>query len=600
MGKRLRRVASGTDSSSTTDSEGEPKAKRTRLLSPSAQVPRNEPLGLNDLPTEIHDLINHYLVVEDDMITTLKHLGRVRNLSPRFEKRIAYSFGEKRVKQINIALKGWDETVARFPVAPPENTVKGQTLSYLRTQSGLVALHSKEGRRHITSGVLAHKGEDFQEASVLNLIRNIDYIEPDQRSKLVRHVAEYRLADHLVAELAARVDRVPVAERSLVVNESLLLDEPDRSSALEHLAGHLDSLEQGDRKNMLNEAKTPGQDRSRLLAACGVHADAFELDEQTALITGICNLPEDDSYKMQGLNAVSKCFERLDPELQPLVARQILRSVEQPQQAPLRPDQPWYTAPHRSRIEALQSMLSNTATEDNGNAFRFAIDRLMAPSGRPDLAAQAQLVPFMDEDERPFLSTDRMPDADAIDEDVMYRLTLRVADLDPDEKVAYLTSVQQMDHDSEAYRNIVSYNLSHHLAAFTPKQRSSLVTAQLAIADEDPIQADSAFKRIADGAKYLQRSDIRAAVTTAGQLADNNSGAVLESSRLGASIKSCPGHTARMLERWTAKILLRGPKPVQRPAASAPQELPPADTGSPRPPSETLYPDRDRSPGFNR
>ena len=602
MVKGLRHVASGTNSPSSTDSEEEPKAKRPRLFSPSAEVSPNRPRGLKGLPTEIHDVINHHLVVEDDMITTLKYLGRARTVSRTLEKAMTYSFGEKRVKQLNVALKGWDETVARFPVAPPENTVKGQSLSYLRTQSDLMALHSKEGRRHITSGLLACKGDDFQEAGVLNLVRSIDYIEPDQRSKLVRHVVGYGLADHLVAELAARVDRLPAAERAMVVSGSRFLDEPHRSSALEHLAGHVDSLERGDRNALLDEAGAPGENRSRLLAAFGAHADAFEPDEQTALVSEICALPEDDSYRMRGLNALSKCFEHLEPDLQPLVAGQILHSVEPPQQGRLRPDQPWYTAPHRARIEALQSMLTATGAEESGSAFGFAIDRLVSSSGGRDLAAQAQLVSFMDEDERPFLSTHRMPDADAIDEDVMYGLTLRVADLDGDEKLAYLSSVKQMDHDSDAYRNIVSYNLSHHLAAFKPKQRSSLVTAQLEIAVDDPLQADFAFKRIADGARYLQQRDIRAAVTTAGRLADDHAEEVLESSRLGASVKSCAGHTARALERWTAKILLRGPRPVQRPAALAPQELAPADTatGSPRSSREALYPGRNRSPGFTR
>ncbi|MCJ9671596.1 MULTISPECIES: hypothetical protein [unclassified Neorhizobium] len=593
MVKRLQGSASGNRSASTTDSTAEPEVKRRRLSPLYNEMRPQASRGLDGLPTEIHDLINHELVVPGDMITTLKHLGRVRKTSQTLKKGVAYSFGEKRVKQLNTALKGWNEAVARFPVEQPENTFKGHTQSYLRTQSDLIALHSKAGRRHITNGVLACKGDDFDEAAVLNIIRNINYIETDQRSKLVSHVAEHGLADHLIVELAARIDRVPVAERTLIVEHSRLLDEPNRSSALEHLAGHLNSLKQGDQNKLLAEAGTPSESRSRLLAAFGAHADAFEPHKQAVLVTGICELGDDDPYKMQGLSALSECFERLEPELQAAIAHQILHAVEW-EQGPLGPDHPWYAAPQRSRIEALRSMSTKMGAEDNGGEFRFAIDRLKSRFRRPNPAVEAQLVPSMGKGERPYILNCPTPDSDALDEDVMYGLTLRVKNLDREEKVVYLRCVEGMDHDSDAYRNIVAYNLSYHLAAFTPEQRSSLVQAQLQIVSGDPIQADSAFKRIADGAEYLQQGDIRAAVVTAGELANNYSGEVLESSPIGASIKSCAGHTARGLDRWMSKILLREPKPVERPSIPALPGIVPADTGSSRLANETLYPERAR------
>ncbi|OCP23590.1 MULTISPECIES: hypothetical protein [unclassified Ensifer] len=544
------------------------------------------PSTFETLPTEILEKITGPLVDPNDLVGTLTSLNNLRGLNKSLNNYAKAALNSDTIGQINTILLRNTASLNEIPIGNLQGfTHNSLELQALTVRANFIPLRSVKDRSETKEKLLNYKFDAFPEHAMSNLISNLEYLMPEERSHVSTHVCSFHehllqkreyalspMAERLVLQTIKKAEHLAPADRSKLVATScgILLPE-DRRELLEFWAEKAHLLSEDDQSQVLSHIYKDGAEKGRSLACFAEHLDKLSPRNRAELADQIIRLPADNQGKWQAISYLAEHLPSLALGDQGKVADYFIANYTSDTNENDTPEPAWYVRADFCKIEALLHLSAHRAHlsppqwhEVNGH-LRETTER----TDPQRFEAQAQLITQLPEVQRRNFIATALEQGEEQHASFAYALSARIKDLTIEERQAYFSgiiapeaeddglSAQQYFHDDFSIE-VTEYNICNNLAYFTPDQRTRLVKRQLEFAagDGNYENAAPAFADLAQNAKYLRSQDIESILEAADRTArqsirdfgdmDGNARALLA---------TCTGHAVRCLAKWAGEAI---------------------------------------------
>lgn len=567
MLKRLR-----SPSGMGTDSRGDesPAARRRRL---SGDVERTAQLvadsrHFNELPLEIRRSIVEHLVDPKDTVGTLKTLGRFSSVDHKAKDAVdVYLHDSDHLENLNFALLSYVDDLDHLATEPHGWRPESARMAHLKAEANLLPLQSAAGRNHNVSSILRYKGIDFDPEAVRNVIGNLDHLEPQVRSKVVRHVRDHNDSELLV-DLVCKADSLSPAERKTLVADSISIDDADiQARALAGWADKTHLLDETSQRLIL-DALPKDAGCGKALADFAAHAEKLLPENRSRLVADVVKLEPQDAYRSKALSNLARHADVLDAQDRSVVADQVLADLAPSQDIALDPHQSWDSLPAFSRLEAIHHLAaSHELAPDRKEAVLVSVRQTLellphGDDGEGD-GVRAQFVDHLAPDERKlFMDRTILEDDAVLHHKVLLGLTARVNSLEPDEREAYIMCIKRLCPTDQDGKKAVSHAIENNFLVFNKDDRSFLVTRQIESMHPDRSYVGPAMAQLSRQAQFFTRTETDSMVTAAATLSNAYARELPTANRaVNASLRSVAGHVVRGVNTWVQAALTNpGPK----------------------------------------
>ncbi|MCW8146054.1 hypothetical protein NM963_19745 [Agrobacterium tumefaciens] len=402
---------------------------------------------------------------------------------------------------------------------------------------------------------------DFDPEAVRNVIGNLDHLEPQVRSKVVRHVRDHDDSELLV-DLVCKADSLSSADRKTLVADSIGIDDADiRARALAGWADKTHLLDEKAQRQIL-DALPKDMGRGKALADFAAHAQKLLPENSSRLVADIMELKPQDVYRPNALSNLARHADVLDAQDRSLVADRVLTDLAQPRDITLDLHQSWDSQPAFSRFEAVRHLAaSHELAPDRKKAMLVSVRQTLKllPDDNDGDGVRAQFIDQLTPDERKLFMDRTIREDDAVlHHKVLLGLTARVSNLEPDEREAYMMCIKRLCPTDQDGKKAVSHAIENNFLVFSKDERSFLVTRQIESMSLSPDRSyiGPAMAGLSRQAQFFMRTEIDSMVAAATFLSNAYArGLPTANHAANASLRSVAGHVVRGVNTWVQAAL---------------------------------------------
>lgn len=521
--------------------------------------------NLATLPLELRNQIVRDVFIRPDNFTgALETLANMRLASRSLRETVGHELDLKALKRLVKEVRSSREDLDETPLKSQALDRKSAKLRYLATEADFLSLKSPDARSAIVKDTLNYEHAYFPEDAVRNLVANLEYLKPEERSRVANYVLdEHRLeeegAHHLVRKLIEKSEYLPAALRSSLVTVSCDSAGVQRQRHLPLWADKMHLLGDGDQAKILEAVRESEEGKGHLLAGFAKNLKGISPDHRAGLADEILELPADQEGKWHALSYLAKNLPDLAEHSQRAVVSHIAERLSDAVEEAIDEEAAWHTDAEFCKVEAAHHLSTHPHLLHGPARLQVDtfIDEIVYEVEAPDYAGKAQLITHLPDAERQDLIKSGL--AGDVDDKkwVIHGLTARVENLTAREKVRYMSALGGNDLlENDAAKAAIDHNIRNNLSHFSTDQRTTLVERHLHVVEnEDLAYAGPAVEGIARGSKFLQLKDIGATIKTARRVVEQNIDDTSLSDEADASMQSCTGHAARCLADWAAEAL---------------------------------------------
>ncbi|UFX12962.1 hypothetical protein [Sinorhizobium meliloti] len=520
--------------------------------------------NLATLPLEVRDQIVRNIIRPGNFTGALGTLENMRLTSRSLKEAVDHEVDRNAISSLVQEVRRSRDELDETPLKSQGLNRKSAKLRYLATEADFLSLESPDARSALVKDTLNYEHSVFPEDAVRNLVSNLEYLKPEERSRVANYVLdEHQMelggAHDLVRQLIEKSEYLPAAQRSSLVKVSYNSAGAERQRDLPLWADKTHLLDDGDEAKILVAVRESEEGKGHLLAGFAKNLKGVSPAHRADLADEILKLPADQEGKWYALNYLAKNLPDLAEHSQRSVVSQISERLSEAVEEAVNEEAVWHTDAEFCKVEAAHHLSTHPQLlrEPARRQVSAFIDEIVYESAAPDYARQAQLITHLP-DERRLDVLEHGLDDDGDDKSrVICGLTARVENLNASEKAGYISALSEGNvMENDAAIAAIDHNIRNNLSHFSEDQRTTLVERHLHVVEHgDPSYAGPAIGGIAQGSKFLRLEDIQTTIETARRVVEGNINDTALGNEAIASIQSCTGHAARSLAGWASDVL---------------------------------------------
>lgn len=536
---------------------GGPTADELEAATLNPQPLQSVPTNQHSLPDELYVEIIRNVINPLDLAGTLTDLDSLRRTGRVLNRIISVEINDVR-REVEANKGALDD----IPIGNHRLNPKALRLLSLTTESSFLSLKSAAERSNIINNILAY--HDFPRDAVNNLVKNIEYANSEDRTRIVDYVCNHSDNDNEYYRrmLLDIIDKAELLEPSQLgrlvelsgvrrVEESV----ENQRARLDYWGGKMKLLSEKDQSKVLAIIKSDDEGKGRSIAYFAEHLNNLTQGNRSDVVREILELPAETQCRWEALSHLAEHLPSISFAEQRIVADRIINDFRGGILEAVDDDQPWYSKQDFCKVEAIYQLSKHPLNQEQQGIVDGFVYEMITGDRQAEKAMMITHLPV--EERENFV-------ADALDKDidgVIYGLTARVQELKDMERakyIAYINEYLDEDNNIEVWE-AVDYNIYNNLEVFTPDERSILVDRRLEYARwwEDVSSAGPAIADIARNGKYLRLSDVVATIEAARRIVDHNIDHMPIDDESDASIMSIASSAARCLANWGGEAIAR-------------------------------------------
>ena len=516
----------------------EPPAKRAKRETDSPKA------NLHTLPLEVRAQIVRDATAPDnpDMVGELKNLLNIKLTSRALNETANFVLKENFLTTLNTQIKSAHDKLSEIPLKGQQSNERSDLkLVYPTDESAILPLMTAKDRNNAVKNILSFGHKPLPKDVVNNLIRNIEYTDPELRAMIVDCV---RISKgdlkYAIKGLIGKAEHLAPEAHAFLVEES--------RDFTELWASKMDALGEEDQSKVLShiiEDDTWSGD----VAGFAAHVDKMLPKNRSLLVKEVVELDPAIPGRREALSHLARNLNCLNKQDCSTVVSNILGNLGKASEERIDQSRPrWHPRPAFHELEAVHHLSTHgeLLSSQERDTVNFHIDNIVDKDDAEWYAAQSQLIPHLSDEKRiDFVrSALNHPDND-IRQGVVTGLTMRIKNLTPKEINEYTYEIKTSQSD-DFTREIVRHNMST-LKRFTPEQRSIHLDRHLANMENDPVFTDLFLDQIAKNARHLRIEDVNSTIDAARRAAEARGSEMTPN--------DCVGHAARCLANWSREAL---------------------------------------------